>query len=353
MIIERALDGQFSLIAEIGVNHFDIAAELGVSPLDAAKEMVRQAHQAGAHAVKFQSYTASKLASKFSPAYWDQSEEIISSQYELFRKFDSFGREEFAQLSQFCSSLGIDFLSTAFDYEAADYLADLMGVFKISSSDLSNIPFIRYQAEKGRPMIVSVGASTESEILDAVECIRGVNSEPLAVMHCVLEYPTPYEHANLNRISRLAELLPDCIIGYSDHTRPDRHGDVLKTAYGLGAVLVEKHFTLDKSLPGNDHYHAMDADDARSVISGIEFIDRVRGGRDISVLPSEEMSRLNARRSLVAAIDLAAGTVLSEDMLVAKRPGTGISPARLVSVIGRRLVVDIPSDTVLHDDMIE
>lgn len=353
MIIERALVGKFSLIAEIGVNHFDIATSMGVAPLEAAKEMIQQAHLAGVHAVKFQSYTASKLASTQSPAYWDQTEEPTASQFELFQRFDKFGFNEFAELSTFCRELGIEFLSTAFDYDAADYLEALMDVYKVSSSDLSNLPFIRYQATKGKPMIMSVGASTESEIRSAVECIRSVNHEPLIVMHCVLEYPTPYEHANLNRIRRLADMLPDCLIGYSDHTRPDPNGDVLKTAYTLGAVAIEKHFTLDKSLPGNDHYHAMDPSDAALIVSGMEFIETVRGDYQIAVLPSEERSRANARRSLVAAVDLAAGAILSREVLVAKRPGTGISPARLEEIVGRRTRVPIAAETVLQDEMLE
>ena len=352
-IIKRLHEGSFSLIAEIGVNYYDIAKKMGISDMEAAKLMVREAKAAGVTAVKFQTYRAETLAAKESPSYWDLSEEPTTSQYELFKKFDSFGEKEYRQLKEYCDEAGIEFLSTAFDVESADYLDELMNVYKISSSDLSNIPFIEYQAKKDKPILLSVGASNLDEIEKAVDTIRSVNDRELVLLHCVLEYPTPLEHANLLKIRTLCEQFPDCYIGYSDHTKPTEDADVIKTAYNLGAVLVEKHFTLDKTLKGNDHYHAMDPKDAKMIIKAIERMDMLRGSGDLVSLETEEAARNNARRSLVSAVDIKKGDLITAGMLTFKRPASGISPADIETVIGHEAACDIPEDTVLQRNMIE
>jgi len=351
-IIERALSGEFVLIAEIGVNYYDIAKKDVISPMDAAKLMVKEAKDAGIYAVKFQTYKASTLAAKNSPSYWDTNEEATTSQFELFKKFDSFSYNEYKELSEYCDDLGIEFLSTAFDIESADYLYDLMDVYKISSSDLTNLPFVEHQAKKGKSILLSIGASDKDEIDKTIEIIKANNDQPIVLLHCVLEYPTPFEHANLNRIVTLKEKYPDLIIGYSDHTKPDYHVDVVKTAYNLGALVVEKHFTLDKTLPGNDHYHAMDPEDARKIVEGVEFIKSIRGSYEIKQLESETDSRLNARRSLVAKCDIKKGEVIKREMLTFKRPGTGISPAKIKEIIGKVARIDMTEDTIITYDMI-
>lgn len=343
----------FVLIAEIGVNYYDIAEQRGIAPMDAAKLMCEEAAAAGIHAVKFQSYKAETLAAKNSPSYWDTSEEATTSQYELFKKFDSFGETEYRELSEYCKELGIAFCSTAFDFESADYLEPLMDVYKVSSSDLTNIPFIEYQAKKGKPMIVSVGAGDLDEIQAAVDAVRRYNDQPLVLCHCVLEYPTPFEHANLSRIASLRKAFPDLTIGYSDHCRPDADADVIKTAYVLGATVIEKHFTLDKTLKGNDHYHAMDPDDARRIIAGVAFVDDLLGSPELAHSETEKVARMNARRSIVSACDIPAGTLLTREMLTFKRPGTGISPTRVDEVIGSVAKVDIPEDSIVCFDWME
>lgn len=350
-IMDMVKKGEFVLIAEIGVNYYDIAAKEGISELDAAKRMVAAAAESGVHAVKFQSYKADTLAAKDSPAYWDISEEATSSQHELFQKYDSFGYKEYKELKEYCSATGVEFLSTAFDLESADYLEGLMDVYKISSSDLNNLPFITYQAKKGKPMILSTGASNAEEIDRAVACIRRENAQPLVLMHCVLEYPTPYEHANLNKIAALKKRYPKLVIGYSDHTKPDEGADVIKAAYLLGAQVVEKHFTLDKSLPGNDHYHAMDPSDAKKIISSIRFVDMLRGSYELGCQPGEKNARQYARRSLVSASKIKAGTVVRQELLAFKRPGTGIAPDRMEQLLGRQALSDIPQDTLLQWEM--
>ncbi len=351
-IMKRLGAGEFVLIAEIGVNYYDIAARRGISNMDAAKLMIKEAVDAGIHAVKFQTYKAGTLAAKASPYYWDITEEPTRSQYELFTKFDSFGYEEYRQLKEYSDEVGIEFLSTAFDIESADYLDGLMNVYKISSSDLSNIPFIEYQAKKNKPILLSVGASNEDEIERAVEAVRRNTSAPITLLHCVLEYPTPPEDANLLKIESLKRAFPDVYIGYSDHTKPTPDCDVIKTAYNLGAVLVEKHFTLDKTLKGNDHYHAMDPGDAVNILRAVERIKMLRGSGELKSLDTESAARKNARRSVVSAGFIKKGSVITKDMLIFKRPGTGISPDRMDELIGCTAAVDIEDDTILQENMI-
>lgn len=348
-LVDRITSGKFTLIAEIGVNYYDIAEQRGITNMDAAKLMCLEAKRAGIHAVKFQTYKAENLAAADSPSYWDTTEETTTSQRELFKKYDSFGEVEYRELSEYCAEIGIGFCSTAFDFESADYLEPLMDVYKISSSDLTNLPFIEYQASKGKPIIMSVGAGDIDEMRTAVNTVRKVNNQPLVLCHCVLEYPTPYNHANLRRIASLKEEFPDVIIGYSDHCKPDECADVIKTAYVLGAHVVEKHFTLDKTLPGNDHYHAMDPSDARKIINGIEFVEPLLGNAELGFSETETAARLNARRSIVSAVDIPAGTAITQDMLTFKRPGTGISPQKIDEVIGKVAAVDITEDTILQE----
>lgn len=353
VIQTRIKNNQFVLIAEIGVNYYDIATDMNISPMEAAKLMIKRAAESGIHAVKFQTYKAETLASKDSPYYWDIKEEPTDSQYKLFKKFDSFGKDEYIELAKYSEECGLEFLSTPFDIESADYLEPLMNVYKISSSDLNNLNFVEYQAKKNKPILLSVGASNLDEIIRSVELIRKYNNKQLILMHCILEYPTPYEHTNLQKIVSLKKEFPDVVVGYSDHTKPTLNCDVIKSAYNLGAKVIEKHFTLNKNLKGNDHYHAMDPTDAKNILEGIAFIDLINGKGDLVCLESETKARANARRSLVAAKKITKGTVISTDMITWKRPASGISAEKYSEIIGKSALCDIDEDTVLLWDMIK
>ena len=270
-----AIQGYY-LIAEIGVNYYDIAEKENISLVDAAKLMIKEAKDAGADAVKFQTYTAKGLAAQDSPSYWDTNEVPLTSQYEFFKLYEKLGRDDYEILSKFAEEIDIDFMSTPFDFNTADYLESMMNLYKISSSDLTNHPFVKYISQKNMPVILSVGASNAKEIDETISLIHQYNEKKLTILHCVLEYPTPYEHANLKRISALSRKYPECIIGYSDHTKPDECMDVIKTAYLLGSKVIEKHFTLDKGIKGkNDHFHSMDPTDLRKIKSGLEFIKSI------------------------------------------------------------------------------
>lgn len=341
------------LIAEIGVNFYDIAKKEGISDLDAAKLMIKEAYECGIDAVKFQSYKADTIASRNSPAYWDLSEEPTTSQFELFKKFDKFGRDEYRELADYSKELGIMFLSTPFDFDSVDYLDEFMDFYKISSSDLTNIPFIKYIAGKNKPILLSTGASTLKEIKTAVDAIEEVSDVDIAIMHCVLSYPTAFEDANLLMIKDLANHFKDYDIGYSDHTKPDENMFVLTTAYNYGAIILEKHFTLDKTLKGNDHYHAMDPDDVRIFRKNMEFLSKINGHMNKQPLICESSARKEARRSIVANGDIKKGSEITHDNITFKRPGTGISPAEYDKIIGKIAKEDICDDTLINWDMLE
>lgn len=340
------------IIAEMGVNFFDTAKILNISALEAAKKYIDEASKVGIDCAKFQSYKADTIVSKNSPAYWDTSKESTKTQYELFKKFDSFGEKEFKELSIYAHSKGMDFTSTPFDYNSADYLYDLVDFYKISSSDLSNIPFIHYIGKKGKPVYLSVGASYLSEVDEALRSLVESGCPEVVLLHCVLSYPTQPDNANLRVIQTLKRVYPNNRIGFSDHVAPDENMMTLATAFLLGAEVIEKHFTLDKTLLGNDHYHAGDPADFAKAISNFKWINTILGSSEKTVIDCEKIPRREARRSLVLTRDMRAGEIIQEKDLMAKRPGTGISPQFADIVIGRTIKRDTKEDTILTWNLI-
>lgn len=340
------------VIADMGVNFYDTAKVMGISPLDAAKLYIAEAAEVGIDCAKFQSYKAKTIVSKNSPAYWDLTKEPTRTQYELFLKHDSFGEKEYSELSEYAHKKGMDFTSTPFDYAAADYLEKIVDFYKISSSDLSNLPFVRYIGKKGKPVYISVGASYLSEVDKALRALKESGCKNIVVLHCVLSYPTIPENANLRVIETLKKDFPHVRVGYSDHVAPDDTMITLSTAYLLGAEVIEKHFTLDKTLVGNDHYHAGEPEDFRKAIENFKRIDMLLGSTEKTVLECEKIARREARRSLVLTRDMKAGEIITADDLMSKRPGTGISPEYIDIVLGKKVIRNLDEDTILMWDMI-
>ena len=329
------------IIAEVGVNH--------EGSMKRAKELIDLAKRGGADAVKFQTYKAETLASKNSPSYWDLKKEPTTSQHELFKKYDSFGSSEYLRLANYCIEVGIDFCSTPFDDKAIKLLDPLMQFYKIASADITNTPFLRKIAEVGKPIVMSTGASTMNEINNAVNILDKSGCKQLALLHCILNYPTDNNKAHLGMITGLQKSYPGMVIGYSDHTLPNKEMDSLITAYILGARIIEKHFTFDKTLPGNDHYHAMDVNDLINFKKRLALIEKLMGP-DINKMPisTEEISRKNARRSIVTTKRIIKGTVLTDELITYKRPGTGISPLDWDKVIGQKTANNLDDDHILQ-----
>lgn len=323
-------------IAEVGVHHYN--------SLELAKAYILAAKVAGVDAVKFQTYSADRLAAKWAPTYWNDGSG--RTQHDIFAERSLLTDADYDELFAYAAELGVLFLSTPFDTDAARMLGDRgMAAFKIASADITDLPLLRAVAAYGRPVLMSTGASTLDEVAVALDTVREAGA-PVALLHCSLSYPTAVPDANLGRLRALAERFEGVVLGYSDHTQPQDSELTCPLAVALGASIIEKHFTLNKALEGDDHYHAVDADGLARLVKNCREAHLM--ARDLGEMTeAEQAARSFARRSIVAARALPAGTVLTEADVDFKRPGTGVSPARLSEVLGRRLTRDLAADDLV------
>ena len=333
------------IIAEAGVNH--------KCDLRTALTMVEKAKRAGADAIKFQTYKADTLVTRWAPRYWEDPEPS-GSQFAIFRESDHFGPQEYRKLAEACLDHGIHFISTPFDLPSVDLL-DSLGVpaFKIASADITNRPLVEKVGRMGKPVFVSTGAANVAEIGAALDWLGAVGNENVMLLHCVLSYPTPIEHAGLARIAMLQQRFPDCCIGLSDHTIPDDAVTVTSAAVALGAKAIEKHFTLGRDLPGDDHYLSLDPTLLARTVEKVRMVEQALGEPYDEPLECELPARLNARRSIVAAVDIPAGTKLEPEHLIMKRPGTGISPSDVGRVLGKVTTRPLAADALVEWDSLE
>ena len=333
------------IIAEAGVNHR--------CDMKLALKMIREAKQAGANAIKFQTYKAETLVTRWAKRYWEDSE-TSGTQYAIFKKSDCFGPNEYKRLAEYSSEQEIAFLSTPFDYAAVDLLEELgIPAFKIASADLTNYPLLQRIVATGKPIIQSIGASTLDEATQWLKFARKCGAKEICITHCVLHYPTTADEANLRRIKLISERFPGVVVGYSDHTLGSVCNEISVAAVTLGARVIEKHFTLDRSWPGDDHYHSVDPGMLAHMVESVRTAERALGAAYDGVLPCEEKSREFARRSIIAARTINEGEIITEDMLIMKRPGTGISPVEFASVVGKRVVRDISEDAAISWEDLE
>jgi len=324
------------IIAEIGVNH--------ECSLKRARGMILKAKKGGADAVKFQTYKAETLASKKSPVYWNTKKEKTKSQYKLFQKFDKFNFKEYKILYFYCKKLRIDFVSTPFDAESVSKLKKFVPFFKIASADINNFPLLVSVAKTLKPVLISTGASTISEIKRAVQMLNKNGAKSISIMHCILNYPTKDKDANLLMIKSLKKEFPKNIIGYSDHTLPDKNMSSLQFAYNLGAEIFEKHFTDNKKLSGNDHYHSMDYKDIITFRRFVENFNTKLGKFTKKPLKSESKSIKFARRSIYSRTKIYKGDKIKNNQIICKRPGTGISPMFWNKVLGKKAKINLDED---------
>ena len=335
------------VIAEAGVNHNN--------SLKRAKDLIKKAASAGANAIKFQTYKAERLTTKTAPRFWEWKGEPIKkgTQYDSYRTMDidKFPLKYYPELIKTCRKYGIEFLSTPFDEESADALVKLgMKAIKVSSSDLTNLPFLTHLAKHKLPMLLSVGASTMGEIEEAVHTIEKEGNRKIVIMQCTLVYPTPYEHVNLRVIPTLATVFPEYHIGLSDHTLGIH---IPPAAVAFGARIIEKHYTVDKTLPNSpDHHLSVDPSELREMVTAIRNVESALGTSRKYVLQVEHHTYLYDKRSIVSACDIKRGTKIKKEMLTHKRPGTGIRPKYKDVVLGRRASLDIPRDTTITWDMV-
>lgn len=330
------------VIAEAGVNH---NGNLGL-----ARRLVEAAATTGADAVKFQTFATERLVTAAAPKARYQAEATGSetSQREMLEALE-LSAAAHAELAALAAAEGLLFLSTPFDEESADLL-DAIGIaaFKVASPDLTNLPLVRHVARKHKPVILSTGMADLAEVASAVAIVRREGA-PLVLLHCVSSYPAEPRDANLRAMGTLRKEF-GVPVGFSDHTLG---AEVSLAAVALGAAMLEKHLTLDRTLSGPDHRASLEPDAFRALVTRVRSVEAALGDGVKRPRPSELDVRAAARRSLAARATIPAGTILDAGMLVALRPGTGISPSRLDEVIGRRAVREIPAGALLDLDDLE
>ena len=332
-------------------NHVIIIAEAGVNHngnYDMAVRMVHEAKAAGADYVKFQTAVPELVISSIAPKaeYQKETTGAGESQLDMCRAIH-LPLSDYAPLKQECDKAGIGFMSTPFDLVSIDTLEPLgMDYYKIPSGEITNLPYLRKIASKGRPVIMSTGMCEMDEIDAAIGVLEagGMNREDIILLHCNTQYPTPFADVNLRAMREMADRF-GVRVGYSDHTVGI---EVPIAAVAMGAVVIEKHFTLDRNLPGPDHKASLEPGELARMVEAIRNIEDALGDGHKHVTVSEEPNKEVARKSIVAATDIKKGDLLTEQNITVKRPGNGISPMLWDSVIGTRAVDDFPRDTLIR-----
>ena len=329
------------IIAEAGVNHN--------GSLDVAKQLVEAAAQAGADAVKFQSFIADNLVSKEAPKakYQTQTTEESESQYEMLKRLE-LDTGAHKELIAHCQAQGLEFLSTPFDHKSIDLLNSLgLQAFKIGSGEITNLPYLRKIGGLNKKVILSTGMADLGEIEDALQVLEeaGTNRGKITVLHCNTEYPTPMEDVNLRAMQTIATAFPGIQVGYSDHTLGI---EIPIAAVALGSKVIEKHFTLDKSMPGPDHKASLEPDELTRMVQAIRNIEMAMGSGEKKPSASELKNMPIARKSIVAARNIELGEEVTESNITIKRPGNGISPMRWDEILGKAA-----NKSFNFDDLIE
>ena len=329
------------IIAEAGVNHNGDMAK--------AKALIDKGAEAGVDYVKFQTFKAGNLVTKQAKraAYQDRNTQDNDTQYEMLKKLE-LSQAVHQELIDYCAQKGVQFLSTGFDIESLEFLARLgITIAKVPSGEITNLPYLRKVASLFPEVILSTGMATIEEIKDAVKVLtdNGVNKDKITVLHCNTEYPTPMEDVNLRAMLHIQQEV-GIAIGYSDHTLGI---EVPIAAVALGATVIEKHFTLDKTLPGPDHKASLEPDELKAMVSAIRNIEKAIGGSGLKeVSASEAKNKPIARKSIVASKSIKKGDFFTEENITVKRPGIGISPIQWDDVIGKTAKKDFEEDDLIE-----
>lgn len=328
------------VIAEAGVNHN--------GDLALAKKLVASAAAAGADLVKFQSFITSKSISLQAPKaqYQKGSTDPAESQFDMVRKLE-LSMADHEELIEECKQHGIGFFSTAFDVESFDMLTELgMDLIKIPSGEITNLPLLRHMTACGKPVILSTGMATLGDIEAAIDVLEqaGTARDQITVLHCTTEYPTPMNEVNLRAMQSIHAAF-GVAVGYSDHTQGI---EVAIAAVAMGATVIEKHFTLDRTLPGPDHQASLEPAELKAMVVAIRNIEVALGDGIKRLTPSEARNKPIARKSLVATQVIKAGEAFTANNITTKRPGTGISPMRWDDVMGRFAPRDFAADELIE-----
>ena len=337
-------DGELAyIVAEAGINHN--------GNVDLAKEMINGAKKCGVDAVKFQVFKAEEFVSdpNTTHTYRSQGKLITEPMLEMFKRYE-FEAEEWKEIFRHCKNKNIDFFATPQNPSDLDFILSIvdMPVIKVGSDDLTNLELLEYYAKKNRPLIISAGMAYISEIEDAVNTVQNTGNNDLIVLHCVSSYPTDAEEIKLRKILTIKQAF-DVIVGFSDHTIGST---AAVGAVVLGAKVIEKHFTLDKNLPGPDHWFSANPDEMRKLVDEIRFIEKALDSGIIEPTPKELEMRKIARRSIVASKDIAKDGFINRDLVDFKRPGTGLPPKFVEYIIGKKVKVDIKRNEQITFDKV-
>ena len=325
------------IIAEAGVNHN--------GDINIAKSLVDVAVSAGADAVKFQTFKADKLASKQAPkaAYQNETTDRTETQYEMLKKLE-LTADMHIELIEYCKEKNIMFISTPFDIDSIHMLVELgIGIIKIPSGEITNLPYLREVARQKKKVILSTGMSNMQEVKDAVQVLKQYGAEDITVLHCNTQYPTPMEDVNLRAMIHMKHEL-NLEVGYSDHTQGV---EVPIAAVAMGATVIEKHFTLDKTMEGPDHKASLEPNELKEMVKAIRNIEKALGNGEKNKTQSEVDNVAIVRKSIVAACKIEKGELFTEKNLTVKRPGNGISPMKWDEMIGK-----VADKTYEADEMI-
>ena len=335
------------IIAEAGVNH--------LGDLKLAEKLISSAAKAGADIIKFQTYKAKELTTRKAPRFWNWEGEIKKggTQYDSYSVLDTFGKKEHLELRNLCKEYDIEFMSTPFSINSAEMLVEIgMPAFKIASCDITNLPFLKKLAEFNKPILLSTGAANIEEINKAIEVIKTVNPKnDLCIMHCILCYPTEYKDANLMMINDIKKNFPDVLIGLSDHTIGIQS---CLASIPLGSRVIEKHFTIDKTLPKSaDHWLSIDTSELTLLKKYSKDIMDSLGQTIKEKITCEDSTHKFARRSIVSTMNIKKGDCFNNENLTCKRPGTGLQPAILEKILGKKAKRDIADDSILDENDID
>lgn len=336
-------DDSIFIIAEAGVNHN--------GDINIAQKLIDEAVKVGADAIKFQTFITEKLVTDYASManYQKNNLNISDSQFNMLKDLElSF--DDFYKLERYCNSKGILFLSTPFDKESADFLESInIEAFKIGSGDLTNIPLIKHIARFNKPIILSSGMSDLGDIEDALRPINNSGNKKVAVLHCTSNYPADLKSVNLKAMLTIRDSF-NVLCGYSDHTE----GITIPiAAAALGANIIEKHFTLDKSMKGPDHKASLEPSDFKKMIDGVRAVEAALGTGVKNYTLSEKDTISVARKSIVAAKNISKGEIITEEMLDYKRPGNGLSPKYYQEVIGKKARMSIKTDEQIRFNILE
>lgn len=329
------------IIAEAGVNHN--------GSIDMAKQLIDVAAEAGVDYVKFQTFKAENLVTKSAVKAEYQKRninDVDNSQYAMLKKLELSSLHHY-ELIEYCKKRDVKFFSTAFDFESIDFLASLhLGLWKIPSGEITNYPYLKKIAGFHEPVILSTGMSTMEEIEAAIAVLTkfGVQKDQITVLHCNTEYPTPMGDVNLAAMQDIRQRL-GVTVGYSDHTQGI---EVPIAAVALGAEIIEKHFTLNRTLPGPDHKASLEPAELVAMVSAIRNIEQAIGSNHKAISISESKNKDIARKSIVAAKNICKGEIFTEDNLTVKRPGNGVSPMQWETVIGQKAIRDFEEDELIE-----